>query len=166
MKDTVCKFFFEILTIDTFFLCIFAIVKIQNAIQSFAEYIAVERRLSPGTVKYYVGVVKQFAQYLEREHVSEVEDIKGADVRGWQMSLINDGKRPGTVVRDMAAVRAWVKYLRLRQGLKRDIMAKAVTPKKTLPKTGDTYDPMLTASIATLGLLAMAIGLRKKRKEA
>ena len=121
---------FDILTIDTFFLCIFAIVKIQNAIQSFAEYIAVERRLSPGTVKYYVGVVKQFAQYLEREHVSEVEDIKGADVRGWQMSLINDGKRPGTVVRDMAAVRAWVKYLRLRQGLKRDIMAKVVTPKR------------------------------------
>lgn len=121
---------FDILTIGTFFLCIFAIVKIQEAIQSFAKYIAVERRLSPGTVKYYVDVVKQFAQYMEREHVSEVEDITGADVRGWQMSLIDDGKRPGTVVRDMAAVRAWIKYLRLRQGLNRDIMAKVVPPKR------------------------------------
>ena len=121
---------FEILTFDTFFLCIFAVVKIKDAISCFAEYVGVERRLAAGTVKYYVGVVEQFAQYMERQEVDEVEGITGADVRGWQMSLMDAGKKPGTVVKDMAALRAWFKYLRMHKGLGRDIMARIVPPKR------------------------------------
>ncbi len=130
MKDTVWKFFFEILTIDTFFLCIFAVVKIKNAIDCFAEYVGVERRLASGTVKYYVEVVEQFARFMESRQVAEVEEINGTDVRDWQMSLMDAGKRPGTVVKDMAALRAWFKYLRMHQGLGRDIMARVVPPKR------------------------------------
>ena len=130
MKDTVCKFFFEILTIDTFFLCIFAVVKIKNAIDCFAEYVGVERRLASGTVKYYVEVVEQFARFMESRQVAEVEEINGTDVRDWQMSLMDAGKRPGTVIKDMAALRAWFKYLRMHQGWGRDIMARVVPPKR------------------------------------
>jgi len=105
-------------------------VKIEDAISCFADYIAVERRLAPGTVKYYVDVVAQFAKYLQQQQIALVEEIGGADVRSWQMSLIGAGLRPGTVVRDTAALRAWFKYLRLRHGLERDIMAKALPPKQ------------------------------------
>ena len=40
------------------------------------------------------------------------------------------GKRPGTMVKEMAVLRAWFKYLRLHQGLQRDVMAKVTPPKR------------------------------------
>ncbi len=109
---------------------IFAFVKIKEAIQHFADYVTNERRLAAGTTRYYVGVVESFAAYLGLLGIDGIEGIGAREVRDWQMVQMEQGKSPGTVVKQMAALRAWFKYLRRYQGLECDVMAKVATPKK------------------------------------
>lgn len=124
------KKYFEILTFGTFFLRIFAVVKVSEAIEHFAEYVSAERRLSAGTTKYYVGVVMEFAQHLEGLGIVDVEGVTAREVRDFQMQQMDQGKRPGTVVKKIAALRAWFKYLRRHEGLERDVMAQVTPPKR------------------------------------
>ena len=116
--------FFEELTFDTFFFRIFAVVKIEDAIQQFADYIATEQRLAEGTIQYYLKVTEWFGLYLSSQEIHTIEEIEPRDIRAWQMGLIEDGKAPGTVTKHLAAIRAWFKYLRKNGYMQRDIMAK------------------------------------------
>ena len=124
-----------ILTFVTDFLCIFANVKIEIAIQYFADYIATEKRLAASTRRYYVGEVERFGKYLEAQEVCEIEEVEAYHVRDWQMELMADGEAAGTVLKQLAALRAWFKYLRRQGFYDRDIMAKVTPPKapKRLP---------------------------------
>ena len=114
---------------------IFANVKIDVAIQLFADYITVERRLAPSTCSYYIGEVTRFGRYLQTQQILEVDDIESYHVRNWQMGLLEDGESPGTITKQLAALRAWFKYLRKEKYCSRDIMVKITPPKmpKRLP---------------------------------
>ena len=125
----------RVLTFVTIFLCIFANVKVEAAIQCFADYVNTERRLAESTSRYYVGEVVRFGKYLESLQVDELEEVEAVHVREWQMSLMASGEAVGTVLKQIAALRAWFKYLRRQGYLDRDIMAKITPPKspKRLP---------------------------------
>ena len=107
-------------------------MKIEEAIQRFADYVTTERRLAGGTVSYYVGDVKRFAEFLASRQVYDLEEVSAREVREWQMELISSGEKPGTVVKQHAAPRAWFKYLRRQNYIDRDIMAKVSSPR--MPK--------------------------------
>ena len=109
---------------------IFAVVKIDEAIQRFADYITVERKLSPTTVRYYVRDVEEFGTYLASQLVHDLDELQAYDVRSWQMGLMEAGKAPGTVIKKMASLRAWLGYLRKERYLERDLMAQT-SPLKT-----------------------------------
>ena len=109
---------------------IFATVKIDVAIQLFSDYVESERRLAESTCRYYTGEVKRFGRYLQTQQILEVDDIESYHVRNWQMSLLEDGESPGTITKQLAALRAWFKYMRKEKYCSRDIMVK-VTPPKT-----------------------------------
>jgi len=111
-------------------MCIFAIVKIDEAIQLFAAYVSTERRLADGTVRYYVGEVERFGRYLAGQEITQVEEIDAQDVRAWQMGLMEEGEAAGTVTKQIAALRAWFKFLRKKGYLSTDIMAKIAVPKR------------------------------------
>ena len=123
------------LTFITIFLCIFANVKIEIAIRYFADYVATEKRLAASTRRYYVGEVERFGRYLSSQGVEEVEAVEAYHVREWQMSLMAEGEAVGTVTKQLAALRAWFKYLRRQGFCDRDVMAKIASPKapKRLP---------------------------------
>lgn len=105
-------------------------MKIDEAINRFAKYISVEKRLAATTVQYYVDEVKRFAQYLKLAEIENIEDITAQEVRQWQMSLLEDGEAPGTVIKQIASLRAWFKYLRKQGWLDTDIMARITPPKR------------------------------------
>ena len=111
-------------------MCIFANVKIKDAIHIYADYVTVERRLAAGTTTYYIGVVEHFGAYMESQQIYDIEDIGAGHIRSWQMSLREDGMAPGTITKHLAALRAWFKYMRRQKFLERDIMVK-ITPPKT-----------------------------------
>lgn len=123
------------LTFIIFFLCIFATVKIEDAIQLFADHITVERRLAAATCRYYTDEVTTFGKYLQSQQIQNTEDIAACHVRNWQMSLLENGEAPSTITKQLAALRAWFKYLRKEKYYNRDIMVKITPPKspKRLP---------------------------------
>lgn len=110
-------------------------MKIEEAIQRFADYITTERRMAAGTVHYYVRGVEDFARHLAAEGIFDLDQVEPRDIRQWQMGLIESGHKPGTVHKLLSALRAWFKYLRHQHYLDRDIMANIVSPKdaKHLP---------------------------------
>lgn len=114
---------------------IFAVVKIEEAIQRFADYITVERQLSPTTVRYYVREAEAFAQYLASQEITDIEKIEPYDVRDWLMQQMTAKKSAGTVKKKHAAISAWISYLRRMKYLQRDIMASVSVPQqpKRLP---------------------------------
>ena len=69
---------------------------------------------------------------METQQIVELGELEAYHVREWQMGLMNDGEAPGTILKQLAALRAWFKYLRRQGFYDRDIMAKVVPPK--LPK--------------------------------
>ena len=79
---------------------------------------------------YYVGEVERFGRYLEAQKIEEVDEVEAYHVRDWQMELMSAGEAVGTVLKQLAALRAWFKYLRRQGYCERDIMAK-ITPPKT-----------------------------------
>lgn len=107
---------------------IFAVVKIEEAIQRFADHITVERHLSPTTVRYYVREAEDFAQYLASQEIDDVEKIESYDVRDWLMVQMEKNS-PATVKKKLAALSAWMTYLRKNKYLSRDIMAAISAPK-------------------------------------
>jgi integrase/recombinase XerC len=110
--------------------CIFAIVKIDEAIQRFTDYVSSERRLAEGTVRYYISEVERFGRYLYSQDIHLIEEISAQDVRSWQMSLMEEGEAAGTVTKQIAALRAWFKFLRKKGYTDTDIMVKITPPKR------------------------------------
>jgi integrase/recombinase XerC len=110
--------------------CIFAIVKIDEAIQRFTDYVSSERRLAEGTVRYYISEVERFGRYLYSQDIHLIEEISAQDVRSWQMSLREEGEAAGTVTKQIAALRAWFKFLRKKGYTDTDIMVKITPPKR------------------------------------
>ena len=108
---------------------IFAVVKIEEAIQRFADHITVERHLSPTTVRYYVREAEDFAQYLASQEVTDIEKIEPYDVRDWLMVQMEKNS-PATVRKKHAALSAWITYLRKNRYLARDIMASVSIPQQ------------------------------------
>lgn len=108
---------------------IFAVVKIEEAIQRFADHITVERHLSPTTVRYYVREAEDFAQYLASQEVTDIEKIEPYDVRDWLMVQMEKNS-PATVKKKHAALSAWITYLRKNKYLARDIMASVSIPQQ------------------------------------
>lgn len=105
-------------------------MKIEEAIQRFGDYIAVERRLAASTVNYYVGDVRRFADFVAAQQIFDIEDITPREVRAWQMLLVESGSKPGSVIRKNASLRTWFKYLRQQNYLDRDIMTKVSVPRR------------------------------------
>ncbi len=111
-------------------MCIFAIVKIDEAIQRFTDYVSSERCLAEGTVRYYISEVERFGRYLYSQDIHLIEEISAQDVRSWQMSLMEEGEAAGTVTKQIAALRAWFKFLRKKGYTDTDIMVKITPPKR------------------------------------
>lgn len=116
-------------------MCIFANVKIVEAIELFATHIGSERRLAEGTLKYYVKVSQELSDYLCEQKITTIEEITANDIRGWMMLQIDQGTAASTIVKKTAALRSLFKYLLKEKYLHNDIMVKIAPPKtpKRLP---------------------------------
>ena len=114
------------------FLCNFAIVNINDAIERYIMYIAGERRMAAGTVENYSHDLRDLAAFAGQCGVDDTDRLTAREVREWQMAHIERGEKPGTVKRRLASVSGWLRWLRRNKLMNRDIMAKVFPPR--LPK--------------------------------
>lgn len=115
--------------------------KLTRLRQDWLASIAGERRLSPKTVEAYERDTRQFLTFLTGHaggpaKLSDVANLRPADLRGFLASRRNDGAGARTLGRGLAGIRSFLRYLE-KQGLANATGARAVrSPKqpKSLPK--------------------------------
>jgi integrase/recombinase XerC len=114
---------------------------LQSARQSWLKSLAGERRLSASTVDAYERDTRQFLQFLTGHNggppgISDISDLRPADLRGFLASRRADGAGARTLGRGLAGVRSLLRFLE-RQGLVNAAGSSALrAPKqpKSLPK--------------------------------
>ena len=111
------------------FFCIFAVVKLDEAIERYMRYISDERRFAAGTVENYRRDLSDLAMFLEPYGIDSTEALTAREVRAWQMEHLERGEAAGTVRRRLASVGSWLRYLRRMGWMDTDIMAKVTPPK-------------------------------------
>ena len=103
---------------------------IDEAIGAFEDYIATERRMAAGTVRNYIGDLRDLAGYLHKSGAESVDEMTARDIRGWQMEHLERGEAAGTVKRRLSSVGSWLRWMR-RSGLyDADLMAKVSAPRQ------------------------------------
>jgi integrase/recombinase XerC len=104
--------------------------------ESFLQFLKIEKRYSPHTVRSYLKDLDQFDNYLRLQNQSgNPDDITSHDVRSWIVSLIGDGYSPSSIHRKISSLRVFYRFLR-KEGLATgDPLDKVVLPKtaKRLP---------------------------------
>lgn len=104
---------------------------IGSEIARFADALELEFGLSDNTCSSYASDLRFFAQYLRRNGRSRAGEITQGDIAGFLASERGDGMSGATRARRMAAIRAWLGYLK-------DLRAIDVNPAETMdaPKRG------------------------------
>ncbi len=104
-------------------------------IDSFLDYIAVEKKCSPLTVRAYNDALVSFSAFsgndLNRESVRRVT---GQDVRDWMIYLNEDKKNaPRSVKQKLAALHSFFKFLLRLSVVEKDVTRGIQTPKADKP---------------------------------
>ena len=101
-------------------------------LQSFLEYLRLNRNVSPNTVLAYRGDLTQFIEFLEtrvgRRRVA-LTDLSHQRVRAFLGELYERGAARTTSARKLAAIRSFARYLRREGHLEQDPGALVSTPK-------------------------------------
>ncbi|WP_270712037.1 tyrosine recombinase XerC [Phocaeicola coprophilus] len=102
--------------------------------ESFLEYLFYERRYSEHTVCSYGLDLSKFEEYLKG--VDEDLDLIHVDadlVRGWVVSLMEQGYTSTSVNRKLSSLRSFYRYLLRKNMIPVDPMLKVIGPKKKKP---------------------------------
>ncbi|NMC34233.1 MAG: tyrosine recombinase XerC [Veillonellaceae bacterium] len=104
--------------------------------ESFLQYLRVEKRYSPLTVRSYISDLDQFENHLSSDGFSGNPcDITTPDIRSWIVSLVEKGYSAKSVHRKISSLRIFYRFLRKCGYATGDPSAKVVLPKirKKLP---------------------------------
>ena len=107
--------------------------------ESFLQYLRVEKRYSPLTVRSYISDLDQFENHLSSDGFSGNPcDITTPDIRSWIVSLVEKGYSAKSVHRKISSLRIFYRFLRKCGYATGDPSAKVVLPKirKKLPEIG------------------------------
>jgi integrase/recombinase XerC len=104
--------------------------------ESFLQYLQVEKRYSPLTVRSYINDLDQFDNHLKSKDLSyQPGTITSHDVRSWIVDLIENNYSSVSIHRKISSLRVFYRYLRKEGFVKNDPFEKVVLPKmkKRLP---------------------------------
>jgi integrase/recombinase XerC len=104
--------------------------------ESFLQYLKIEKRYSPHTIRSYQNDLDQFFTYMsEIEMPADPKEISSHHIRAWIVSMMENGITSVSVHRKISCLRVFFRYLRKEGVIKSDPLEKVVLPKrkKTLP---------------------------------
>jgi integrase/recombinase XerC len=104
--------------------------------ESFLQYLQIEKRYSPLTVRSYSNDLNQFYKYLS-EQACPVDpvDVTSHDIRSWVVSMLENKYSSRSIHRKISCLRVFYRYMRKNGYVKTDPLEKVVLPKirKRLP---------------------------------
>jgi len=104
--------------------------------ESFLQYLQIEKRYSPHTVRSYLNDLDQFYSFLsEQDLPNDPVTVTSHDIRAWIVSMLENNYSTVSVHRKISCLRVFYRYLRKDGIIKSDPLEKVVLPKrkKTLP---------------------------------
>ena len=103
-------------------------------IRRFLDYIAIEKRYSPRTVKEYGDDLRAWCAFLGWEMEDfDPKEVDAEDVKGWMIHMLDAGLSPRSVKRRLSAVKSLYRFL-LGLGLvKVNITSTVIIPKADKP---------------------------------
>ena len=104
--------------------------------ESFLQYLEIEKRYSPHTVRSYLNDLDQFASFLLLQNLPpDLEFVTSREIRAWIVSMLGNNYSAVSVHRKISCLRVFYKYLRKEGMVKSDPLEKVVLPKrkKSLP---------------------------------
>ena len=82
------------------------------SIPAFLEYLSLEKKCSPHTLKAYQANLKAFEVFItDQGSLETIEVVSYGEIRAWIVSLIQSGNTPRTVNRKLSALRSYYKFL-------------------------------------------------------
>ena len=104
-------------------------------INSFKNYLALERRASESTISSYLRDVSRFNDYLIKREISDLKNVVEEDVSLFLSQLLDDGYAPSSVSRIAVAIKVFFTYMADSGALNVNPLAEFQPPKhkKELP---------------------------------
>ena len=104
--------------------------------ESFLQYLQIEKRYSPHTVRSYKNDLDQFYSFLSKQGLpDDPVAVTSHDIRAWIVNMLDNNYTTVSVHRKISCLRVFYRYLRKESIIKSDPLEKVVLPKrkKTLP---------------------------------
>lgn len=104
-------------------------------LQDFENYLRQEKRYSAHTCLAYIQDLQQFSTFADCKVLLDWQEQNSAIIRGWMVSLLEQGLSKRSVNRKLAALRTFFKWLRKEGRLSENPMTRIQGPKgeKRLP---------------------------------
>ena len=99
--------------------------------ESFLQYLQIEKRYSPHTVRSYINDLEQFYSFLAL--LGQPEDalsVSSHDIRAWIVSMLDNGYSAVSIHRKISCLRVFYRYLRKEGLVISDPLQKVVLPKR------------------------------------
>ncbi|MCX6352538.1 MAG: tyrosine-type recombinase/integrase [Bacteroidetes bacterium] len=81
-------------------------------VDSFIDYIQLQKRYSKHTITAYSNDLAQFFSYLQTQYdIAEPKEVKPAFIKSWVYELTNDKAAPRTINRKVVALKSFYKFL-------------------------------------------------------
>ena len=103
-------------------------------IESFLEYLRLERNYSEKTVVSYGIDLREFEDYFKKADAEiDITTVEADVVRNWVMHLMDEGRAATSVNRKLSTLRSFYRFLLRRRVITVNPMTKVVGPKKKKP---------------------------------
>lgn len=121
-------------------------------IDQFLDYLSVERGLSQNTIRAYRKDLEKFTAYLVSRSVRKIDDTTKHDITKYIYFLKDGGLAPGSISRNLAAIKMFYKFLLSERILKKNVAVTLESPRimRSLPEVldADEVTRMLEAASA------------------
>lgn len=118
-------------------------------VESFLNYLIVERGLADNSVSAYRNDLRQFTDYLRAQKITRVQDLKREHIRGHLYELDACGKSSATLARHIAAIKGFCRFFTAERRTQSDPALHIERPKT------DAYLPKVLSASQVERLLAL-----------
>jgi integrase/recombinase XerD len=111
-------------------------MKMEQLLDQFLHYLIVEKGLSKNTIEAYSHGLTRFLNYLRGKGVQEIQNVDKYHVRGFLLVLRKKNLGPKSIVRNLVAIRTFLRFLIEEGILEKNPVEDLESPKlaKTLPE--------------------------------